>query len=93
MTEDRVALTPALLAEDALIFGLRLNAGVNVVEWRDRCPDAPWLAVEALLTRLVEDGLALREDGTVRLTDRGRLLADSVGAEVMAAFAEEAVAL
>ncbi|MES1167883.1 MAG: coproporphyrinogen III oxidase, partial [Oleiharenicola lentus] len=93
MTEDCVALTPALLAEDALIFGLRTNAGVDVNAWRTRCPDAPWLAIEALLTRLVDEGLARREGGVVQLTDRGRLLADSVGAEVMEAFAEEAVAL
>ncbi len=89
VTEDRVALTPALLAEDALIFGLRVNAGVDVSAWRERCPGAPWVAVEALLQRLVDDGLALRAGSVVRLTDRGRLLADSVGAEVMAAFAEE----
>ena len=86
VTEDRVALTPALLAEDALIFGLRLNAGVDVDAWRVRCPDAPWVAVEALLGRCVVEGLALRDGPRVRLTDRGRLLADSVGAEVMEAF-------
>lgn len=93
VTEDRVALTPTLLAEDALIFGLRVNAGVDLAAWRNRCPEAPWLAVEGLLDRLVEDGLALRQGGVVRLTDRGRLLADSVGAEVMAAFEVEAVAV
>jgi oxygen-independent coproporphyrinogen-3 oxidase len=81
-----VALTPALLAEDAMIFGLRLNAGVDVAAWRARCPEAPWPAVEALLERCVAEGLAVREGSGVRLTDRGRLLADSVGAEVMEAF-------
>jgi len=85
-TEDRVALTPALLAEDAMIFGLRLNAGVDVAAWRARCPEAPWPAVEVLLARCVAEGLAVQEDSRVRLTDRGRLLADSVGAEVMEAF-------
>jgi oxygen-independent coproporphyrinogen-3 oxidase len=85
-TEDRVAVTPALLAEDAMIFGLRLNAGVDIAAWRARCPEAPWPAVEALLARCVAEGLAVREDTRVRLTDRGRLLADSVGAEVMEAF-------
>jgi oxygen-independent coproporphyrinogen-3 oxidase len=89
VTEDRMALTPALLAEDALIFGLRVNAGVDTADWRRRCPDAPWAAVESLLERLTGDGLARWHGGTVRLTDRGRLLADSVGAEVMAAFAVE----
>ncbi len=91
VTEDRVALSPALLAEDALIFGLRMNAGVDVATWRGRCPEAPWPVVEDLLNRLADDGLALREGAKVRLTDRGRLLADSVGAEVMAAFAEPAL--
>jgi oxygen-independent coproporphyrinogen-3 oxidase len=84
-TEDRVALTPALLAEDALIFGLRMNEGVDVSVWQARCPAAPWTAVNALLDRLVADGLAQRDE-RVRLTPRGRILADSVGAEVMAAF-------
>ena len=86
VTEDRVAVTPALLAEDAMIFGLRLNAGVDVAAWRARCPEAPWPAVEALLDRCAAEGLAVREGPWVRLTDRGRLLADSVGAEVMEAF-------
>jgi len=85
-TEDRVALTSELLAEDALIFGLRMNAGVDVAPWRARCPNAPWSEVDALLDQLAADGLALHEDTIVRLTDRGRLLADSVGAEIMRAF-------
>ena len=86
VTEDRVAATPALLAEDALIFGLRMNAGVDVAAWRARCPEAPWPAVDALLTRCAAEGLALLDGTRVRLTDRGRLLADSVGAEMMEAF-------
>jgi oxygen-independent coproporphyrinogen-3 oxidase len=91
VTEDRVALTPALLAEDALIFGLRMNAGVDVALWRARCPDAPWAAVEAVLDQLVENGLAVRNDVRVQLTDRGRLLADSVGTELMTAFSTETI--
>ena len=90
VTEDRVTLTAALLAEDALIFGLRMNAGVDTAAWRARCPDAPWAAVDTLFDRLAADSLARRDGTVVRLTDRGRMLADSVGAEVMAAFAVEA---
>lgn len=86
MTEDRVALTPALLAEDALIFGLRMNAGVNLQEWRSRAPDAPWSAVDDALSTLQQNELLLREGDLVRLTRRGRLVADSIGAEIMAAF-------
>jgi oxygen-independent coproporphyrinogen-3 oxidase len=90
MTEDRVALTPALLAEDALIFGLRMNAGVHLAEWRWRAPDAPWAAVEEVLAGLVAADRLQREGDVVRLTDRGRLVADAVGAELMAAFEVEA---
>ena len=86
VTEDRLILTPAQLAEDALIFGLRMNAGVDVAVWQARAPDAPWMAVEALLERCVAEGLAVREGSRTRLTERGRLLADSVGAEMMEAF-------
>ena len=86
VTEDRLILTPAQLAEDALIFGLRMNAGVDVAVWQARAPDAPWAAVEALLERCVAEGLAVREGSRARLTERGRLLADSVGAEMMEAF-------
>ena len=89
VTEDRVALTPALLTEDALIFGLRMNAGVDVDQWRARCPNAPWEAVDALLRRMVNEQLATKDDAIVCLTDRGRLLADAVGAELMAAFERE----
>ena len=86
VTEDRVTLTPRQLAEDALIFGLRMNDGVDVAGWKRRSPEAPWPEVDVLFDRLAESGLALREGARVRLTDRGRLLADSVGAEVMEAF-------
>ena len=86
VTQDRVALTPALLAEDALIFGLRMNAGVDLAPWRLRAPGAPWPAVDDTLATLAAGELLLREGDVVRLTRRGRLVADSVGAEIMAAF-------
>lgn len=90
MTEDRVALTPSQLAEDAFIFGLRMNEGVALSPWRDRAPDAPWLEIEALLARLTDDGLAELTGDGVRLSKRGRLLADAVGLEIMSAFQEPA---
>jgi oxygen-independent coproporphyrinogen-3 oxidase len=85
-TEDRVALTPTLLAEDALIFGLRMNEGVDLAPWRERAPEAPWLVVHDTLATLAAGELLVREGSVVRLTHRGRLLADSVGTEIMAAF-------
>ncbi len=79
-------LTPALLAEDALVFGLRMNAGVDLGQWRRRAPDAPWAVVEDTLATFAAGGLAIREGDNVRLTNRGRLIADAVGTEIMAAF-------
>jgi oxygen-independent coproporphyrinogen-3 oxidase len=86
MTADRTALTPALLAEDALVFGLRMNAGVDLAPLRRRSPGAPWDRVEALLARLAGEGLAAREGSQVRLESKGRLLADAIGSEIMVAF-------
>ena len=83
MTEARVPLNPSLLAEDALIFGLRMNAGVDLAVWRARCPEAPWGEFETTLGRLAEGGLVEAEGSRVRLTHRGRLLADAVGAELI----------
>ncbi|MGH7996434.1 MAG: radical SAM family heme chaperone HemW [Opitutaceae bacterium] len=82
--EDARELSPELLAEDALIFGLRTNAGVDLEPWRIQAPRAPWPDWDSRLDRLAEEGLVRREDaGRVRLTDRGRLVADAVAAELM----------
>lgn len=91
VTEDRVALSPALLAEDALIFGVRMNAGVDLAALRARFPSAPWGAVDVEIARLTDAGVADVRDGHLRLTSRGRLIADTVGAELMDAFSEAAV--
>jgi putative oxygen-independent coproporphyrinogen III oxidase len=81
---ERVELTPRVLAEDSLIFGLRMNAGVNLQELRHRFPAAPWNGIEALAGQLAGEGLAVSEGGgSLRLTPRGRLLADAVGLKIM----------
>ena len=87
VTESRTAVTPELLAEDALIFGLRLNEGVDLDLWRRRCPGAPWPELEGLFARLESEGLLRREPPRVRLTDRGRLVADAVGGELIGRIA------
>ena len=87
LTENRLELTPELRAEDALIFGLRLNEGVDLAAWRGRCPRASWDEIDALFGRLASEGLARLEGPWVRLTDRGRLVADAVGAELVGRIA------
>jgi len=91
MTEDRRAVTPALLAEDALVFGLRMNDGVALGPWRTRTPDLPWTSVMETLGALEEAGRLLSTDGVVRLTPAGRLVADAIGAEIISAFCPEVV--
>jgi oxygen-independent coproporphyrinogen-3 oxidase len=90
MTEDRVQLTPSLVVEDAMVFGLRLNEGVNLAALRARFPAAGWAELETILAHLDEQGLLERSsDGaTVKLTRRGRLLADAVGSELVGVLTE-----
>ena len=91
MTEDRRAVTSALLAEDALVFGLRMNEGVDLKPWRGSAPELPWGNLEETLCGLEAAGRLERTGEVVRLTSAGRLVADAIGAEIMAAFATEAV--
>ncbi len=91
VTTDRVALTPELLAADSVIFGLRMNDGVSLPRLRKRFPTPHWAGFEDLLPRLLMDGLVTATpEGWVRLTPRGRLVADAVGAEALAAFEDSA---
>lgn len=86
MTEDRVELTADLLLEDAVIFGLRMNRGVDLTVLRRRFPAGPWGKIEAEADALAEAGVVEREGSTLRLTQRGRLLADAVAERMMEAF-------
>ncbi len=83
MQEDRRVLTEDLLLEDSLIFGLRVNQGVDLAQARIRFPDANWTFVEAKLSTLESEGLLKISSEVVRLTNKGRLLADSVGTELL----------
>ena len=84
---DRVTLTHELLAADSVIFGLRMNEGVSLPRLRRRFPTPQWAGLEDLLPRLLFDGLLTATvEGRISLTPRGRLIADAIGTEVMAAF-------
>jgi oxygen-independent coproporphyrinogen III oxidase len=84
---DRLAATAELLAADSIVFGLRMNQGVHVPELQRRFPGAGWSGLFDLLPRLLAEGLVTStQEGRVCLTSRGRMIADSVGAEILAAF-------
>lgn len=81
---DESVLTPEILAEDLLIFGLRMNEGVDLEAIEARFPGALPTRWPDLEERLLEEGLARRSGRRLRLTDAGRLVADRIGAEILA---------
>ncbi|MDQ5978109.1 MAG: hypothetical protein QG602_1081 [Verrucomicrobiota bacterium] len=86
-TADRTALSDALLASDAVIFGLRMNDGVSLPRLRRRFPKANMSGLEDLLPKLLFEGLlTATPEGVIQLTPRGRLIADAIGGEVLEAF-------
>ncbi len=92
MTEDRSVLTDRLLLEDALIFGLRMNAGVDWSQLVGRflgsssAESEGQHAVEKAVRGLESDGLIMVRGSRWTLSERGRLLADAVATEIMSAF-------
>lgn len=85
-----VALTDEILATDALIFGLRRNEGVEAEGVLAVFDDATRARLEELFSRLEAEGMLVREAGRLVLTREGRLVADAIGAELLAAGAVEA---
>jgi oxygen-independent coproporphyrinogen-3 oxidase len=67
-------LPPATREAEKIAFGLRMNAGID---------PARLTARRDLVTGLREEGLLEDHGPRVRLTERGRLLADEIAAELM----------
>jgi len=81
LIEEQV-LSTEILAQDALIFGLRHTEGVDCHELECRFGSLPAGWAE-LATSLLQEGLAEIPESRFRLTDRGRLLADRIGAAIL----------
>ncbi|MGH8020889.1 MAG: radical SAM family heme chaperone HemW [Opitutaceae bacterium] len=82
-------LTPARLAEDAIIFGLRMNAGIDLAGLRARFAAAAVDVFQTQLDELVAQGLAQRSGKAgIVLSDAGRIVADAIGAEFVGAADE-----
>lgn len=80
---DEVVLDESMLAEDALIFGLRMNCGVDLGEWKGVYGEERWGKYREVFERLVREGLCEILGDSLRLTWEGRLVADGVMREVM----------
>ena len=84
---DEVNLSDTTLATDALIFGLRMNAGVDLAQLRERFSVLGNFALGSFFERLQSEGFVVfEEERWVRLTKRGRLLADALALEIMEFF-------
>ncbi len=80
---DIVELNDSDLFTDAIIFGLRLNQGVNLQTLRARFPNAEHTKYDDTFNFLIERGLLQKSNNTIRLTTRGRLVADAVAVELL----------
>jgi oxygen-independent coproporphyrinogen-3 oxidase len=75
---EQTPLAAADLRAETMFMGLRLNAGVSEAHFRDRCGISLDAAYGDVLRELVAQGLAERDAGGVRLSDRGRMLGNQV---------------
>jgi len=74
-------LTHAEAAHEALVMGLRLAEGVTPAELAERL-EVERLVDQRAVDRLVAHGLLERQGETIRTTPAGRLLLDSILAEI-----------
>lgn len=82
--EELVELDDSILFADAVVFGLRMNAGVRLDDLASRFPGAGNRAViREMLDAFADKGLLWREGNRFALTHAGRLLCDSIGSEVL----------
>lgn len=81
--EDVVVLDDCELYSSALIFGLRLNDGVDLAELKSRFPGADENKYAAAISNLCQNGLLEKRNSRLLLTKEGRLYADSVAVDLL----------
>lgn len=77
---DEEEVGPVQRVREAVVFGLRLTAGIDTTVIRRAARDRRW---RAKLQALMTDGWLEERGGFVRLTSAGRRLADSVAVELL----------
>ena len=82
--EDFSELTDESVAEDAILFGLRMNQGINLREIAER-----FQLTEQYIYNLVnffenleKEGLAVQNQNWISLTQEGRIRTDAISAEI-----------
>ena len=82
--EDFSELTDESIAEDAILFGLRMNQGINLGEIAARF-NLKQKYIDDLgqfFEKLLEEGLAIQRNEFISLTKDGRIRADAIAAEL-----------
>ena len=84
--EEFTELTNEIIAEDAILFGLRMNQGINVLEIADRFQLADEYTEELFdfFENLKNEGFVERNQEWISLTKEGRIRADSIAVEIPA---------
>ncbi len=85
---NKERLSPREIFEDTLIFGLRMNEGVKKEYLQSFGGKVLVNSCLSFFKELVKQGVLLDEGQAYRLTDKGRLLADSVAVDLMCVFDE-----
>lgn len=86
---DVVNLTPSILLGDCMVFGLRMNQGVDLHKLSKRFPTENLSCLNALWNNWAEESLIeFLDNRYVRLTLKGRLVADRIGIEILMALEE-----
>ena len=81
---ERVPVNDDLLLADAVIFGLRMNCGVDLQSLSVRFAQATKrMDLEVKLKVFEQEGLLESKDTHYKLTHKGRLLCDSVGSALL----------
>jgi oxygen-independent coproporphyrinogen-3 oxidase len=80
---DQSVLTEGLLLEDALIFGLRMNEGVDLKALQQRFGQELTRSQSKTIEALESDGKLRKNEDRIWLTREGRLLSDAIGSELM----------
>ncbi|NDV61058.1 radical SAM family heme chaperone HemW [Puniceicoccales bacterium CK1056] len=80
---DETTLNAEILAQDLLIFGLRMNEGVDLEGLEKRFPEALPEEWPDFCHSLIEENLACRKESVLLLTEKGRLLADRIAQEIL----------
>ncbi|PTX92117.1 coproporphyrinogen III oxidase [Verrucomicrobia bacterium LW23] len=78
---DEEVVTEEIRQRERIMFGLRMREGVALEDLATLAAfgsDSPVAHVQASTENIVREGLAVREEGRLRLTPRGRLVADSI---------------